>query len=145
MTGHSYKVSDTGIDDILEEWKLFYPRRFALDPSPNLPAAIEVLLGGARVRYPSQVCKYGLWCKVALTCVLLLFFDSLCLFTMAMTMLPRHLAVSSMTTAWMRQFMKLGILLNVSTLLSKCSCTQHVCLYSVITLKFILFRAHWSS
>ena len=55
MTGHSYKVSDTGIDDILEEWKLFYPRRFALDPSPNLPAAIEVLLGGVRVRYPSQV------------------------------------------------------------------------------------------
>lgn len=55
MTGHSYKVSDTGIDEILEEWKLFYPRRFALDPSPSLPAAIEVLLGGVRVRYPSQV------------------------------------------------------------------------------------------
>ena len=56
MTGHSYKMSDTGIDELLDEWKLFYPRRFALDPSPNLPAAIEVLLGGVRVRYPSQVC-----------------------------------------------------------------------------------------
>ena len=66
MTGHSYKMSDTGIDEILEEWKLFYPRRFALDPSPNLPAAIEVLLGGVRVRYPSQVHVHmfvDLWSK----------------------------------------------------------------------------------
>ena len=56
MTGHSYKMSDPGIDEILEEWKLFYPRRFALDPTPTLPSAIEVVLGGVRIRYPSQVC-----------------------------------------------------------------------------------------
>jgi len=39
MTGHSYKGSDAGIDDILEEWKLFFQRRFTLDPSlpPSLP------------------------------------------------------------------------------------------------------------
>ena len=54
MTGHSYKGSDAGIDDILEEWKLFFQRRFTLDPSPGLPAAIEVILGGVRMRYPSQ-------------------------------------------------------------------------------------------
>ena len=54
MTGHSYKSSDPGIDDILEEWKLFFQRRFTLDPSPGLPAAIEVILGGVRMRYPSQ-------------------------------------------------------------------------------------------
>ena len=55
MTGHSYKTSDAGISDILEEWKLFYPRRFDLDLSPSLPAAIEVVTGGVRMRYPSQV------------------------------------------------------------------------------------------
>ena len=54
MTGHSYKGSDAGIDDILEEWKLFFQRRFTLDPSPALPAAVEVILGGVRMRYPSQ-------------------------------------------------------------------------------------------
>ncbi len=55
MTGHTYKLSDSGIREVLDEWKLFYPRRFAVDPSPNLPAAIEVVLGGVRMRYPSQV------------------------------------------------------------------------------------------
>ncbi len=56
MTGHTYKLSDTGIREVLEEWKLFYPQRFASDPpSSNLPAAIEVVLGGVRMRYPSQV------------------------------------------------------------------------------------------
>lgn len=55
MTGHSYKTTDTGISEILEEWKLFYPQRFTLNSSPSLPAAIEVVLGGVRMRYPSQV------------------------------------------------------------------------------------------
>lgn len=55
MTGHTYKLTDSGIREVLDEWKLFYPRRFAVDPSPNLPAAIEVVLGGVRMRYPSQV------------------------------------------------------------------------------------------
>ena len=54
MTGHSYSLSDTGIDKILEEWKLFYPRRFSQDTSLGLPAAIEVVIGGVRMRYPSQ-------------------------------------------------------------------------------------------
>lgn len=66
MTGHSYKTTDCGISDILEEWKLFYPRRFDLDVSPSLPAAIEVVTGGVRMRYPSQV---GVWC-VRSGCVL---------------------------------------------------------------------------
>lgn len=57
MTGHSYKSTDAGITEILDEWKLFYPGRFDLDPSPSLPAAIEVVLGGVRMRYPSQVPK----------------------------------------------------------------------------------------
>jgi mediator of RNA polymerase II transcription subunit 13 len=54
MTGHSYTLSDTGIDKILEEWKLFFPRRFNQDSSLTLPAAIEVVIGGVRMRYPSQ-------------------------------------------------------------------------------------------
>lgn len=54
MTGHSYKATDPGIQDILEEWKLFYPRRFSIEPPPGLPSAVEVVLGGVRVRYPSQ-------------------------------------------------------------------------------------------
>ena len=55
MTGHSYKTTDAGISEILEEWKLFYPHRFDMESSPSLPAAIEVVLGGVRMRYPSQV------------------------------------------------------------------------------------------
>ena len=54
MTGHSYSLSDSGIDKILEEWKLFFPRRFSADSSLGLPAAIEVVIGGVRMRYPSQ-------------------------------------------------------------------------------------------
>ena len=54
MTGHSYRGSDLGIDELLQEWKLFYPRRFNVDPTPQLPAAVEVVLGGVRLRYPSQ-------------------------------------------------------------------------------------------
>lgn len=54
MTGHSYTLSDAGIDKILEEWKLFFPRRFNQDTSLGLPAAIEVVIGGVRMRYPSQ-------------------------------------------------------------------------------------------
>ena len=54
MTGHSYSLSDAGIDSILEEWKLFFPRRFSQDSSLALPAAIEVVIGGVRMRYPSQ-------------------------------------------------------------------------------------------
>ena len=54
MTGHSYKPSDPGIQDILDEWKLFYPRRFSIDAPQGLPSAVEVVLGGVRVRYPSQ-------------------------------------------------------------------------------------------
>ena len=54
MTGHSYKACDSGIPEILQEWKMFFPRRFNLDTSTALPAAIEVLLGGVRLRYPSQ-------------------------------------------------------------------------------------------
>ena len=60
MTGHSYKTSDAGIDEILEEWKLFYPRRFSQDSassassSSSLPAAIEVVLGGVRMRLVSH-------------------------------------------------------------------------------------------
>ncbi len=59
MTGHSYKMSDDGISEILEEWKLFFPRRFDLEQPPSLPAAIEVVLGGVRMRYPSQVSYDG--------------------------------------------------------------------------------------
>ena len=61
MTGHSYKANDVGISEILEEWKLFYPGRFELESSPSLPAAIEVVLGGVRMRYPSQVGTLLYW------------------------------------------------------------------------------------
>ena len=54
MTGHSYTLSDVGIDKIIEEWKLFFPRRFNQELSLGLPAAIEVVVGGVRMRYPSQ-------------------------------------------------------------------------------------------
>ena len=54
MTGHSYKYSDLGIEELLREWQLFYPRRFTVEHSPQLPAAVEVVLGGVRLRYPSQ-------------------------------------------------------------------------------------------
>eukprot|EP00731_Ephydatia_muelleri_P022484 Em0015g67a len=43
MTGHSYRATDPGIQDILEEWKLFYPRRFTIEPPPGLPSAVEVV------------------------------------------------------------------------------------------------------
>lgn len=52
-------MSDSGIGEILEEWKLFYPQRFEMEASSGLPAAIEVVLGGVRMRYPSQVHTYG--------------------------------------------------------------------------------------
>ena len=56
MTGHSYRDTDPGIEDLLEEWKLFYPARFELasSTSPQLPAAVEVVLCGVRLRYPAQ-------------------------------------------------------------------------------------------
>ena len=54
MTGHSYRTSDHGIEELLEEWRLFYPRRFVVELSSQLPAAVEVVLGGVRLRYPSQ-------------------------------------------------------------------------------------------
>lgn len=57
MTGHSYQVTDPGIEELLEEWKLFYPLRFTSSdtlPTQQLPAAVEVVLGGVRLRYPSQ-------------------------------------------------------------------------------------------
>ena len=54
MTGHSYRITDPGIDDLMEEWKLFYPRRFENNMSSQLPAAVEVVLGGVRLRYPSR-------------------------------------------------------------------------------------------
>ena len=54
MTGHSYRNTDPGIDSLLDEWKLFYPRRFDCSSPPQLPAAVEVVLGGVRLRYPSR-------------------------------------------------------------------------------------------
>lgn len=54
MTGHSYQITDPGIEELLDEWKLFYPLRFEAETQSQLPAAVEVVLGGVRLRYPSQ-------------------------------------------------------------------------------------------
>ena len=48
-------MTDPGIEDLINEWKLFYPNIFDSSDAPsNLPAAVEVVLGGVRLRYPSQ-------------------------------------------------------------------------------------------
>ena len=46
LTGHSYGASEEGVRELLEEWKLFFPQRFATSStSNNLPAAVEVVVG----------------------------------------------------------------------------------------------------
>ena len=46
LTGHSYGATEEGIKELLDEWKLFYPQRFATSAtSSGLPAAVEVVVG----------------------------------------------------------------------------------------------------
>ena len=46
LTGHSYGATEEGIRELLEEWKMFFPQRFATSSSSNnLPAAVEVVVG----------------------------------------------------------------------------------------------------
>ena len=46
LTGHSYGATEEGIRELLDEWKLFFPQRFAASSSSNnLPAAVEVVVG----------------------------------------------------------------------------------------------------
>lgn len=46
LTGHSYGATEEGIKELLDEWKLFYPQRFATSStSSSLPVAVEVVVG----------------------------------------------------------------------------------------------------
>ncbi|XP_075069949.1 mediator of RNA polymerase II transcription subunit 13-like isoform X2 [Mixophyes fleayi] len=63
LTGHAYKTSDPTTRKLLEEWRPFYPtvlsaRKEAREDQEMLydddfPAAVEVIVGGVRMVYPS--------------------------------------------------------------------------------------------
>ncbi|XP_063769367.1 mediator of RNA polymerase II transcription subunit 13-like isoform X2 [Pseudophryne corroboree] len=63
LTGHAYKTSDPTTRKLLEEWRPFYPtvlsaRKEAREDQETLydddfPAAVEVIVGGVRMVYPS--------------------------------------------------------------------------------------------
>ena len=45
LTGHTYTVADDSVRDIMEEWKLFYPKMVFPEYDSDLPLAVEVVLG----------------------------------------------------------------------------------------------------
>ncbi|KAJ1530725.1 hypothetical protein ONE63_005583 [Megalurothrips usitatus] len=55
LTGQSYKTVDQRTSGLLEDWKQFYPidsRNSNCDDS-STPQAVEVIVGGVKMRYPS--------------------------------------------------------------------------------------------
>ena len=45
LTGHSYSLSDDNVREMMEEWKLFYPKKHPSDHNYDMPAAVEVVIG----------------------------------------------------------------------------------------------------
>ncbi|XP_078599270.1 mediator of RNA polymerase II transcription subunit 13-like [Branchiostoma floridae x Branchiostoma japonicum] len=62
LTGRTYKASDPTTQRLLDEWKHFYPLSdqasadvgAAGDASSTLPVAVEVVVGGVRMCYPTE-------------------------------------------------------------------------------------------
>ncbi|XP_066986645.1 mediator of RNA polymerase II transcription subunit 13 isoform X2 [Macrobrachium rosenbergii] len=60
LTGVSYRVSEPSTQKLLDEWKMFFPveTKALLTDSPSgesaLPAAVEVIVGGHKMRYPTS-------------------------------------------------------------------------------------------
>lgn len=53
LTGQSFRNNDPHTQRLLENWRLFYP----IDRGPHhsdLPAAVEVIVGGMKLKYPSH-------------------------------------------------------------------------------------------
>jgi hypothetical protein len=58
LTGQTYKASDGYTRKIIEEWRQFYPinsKYLNREPGdgPPLPPAVEVIVGGVKMRYPT--------------------------------------------------------------------------------------------
>lgn len=62
LTGQTYKDTDLSIQKLLEEWRQFYPVDMKLGMGANrdgsvdgcqLPAFVEVIVGGVKLKYPS--------------------------------------------------------------------------------------------
>ncbi|KAG8288494.1 Mediator of RNA polymerase II transcription subunit 13-like, partial [Homalodisca vitripennis] len=49
LTGQSFKALDAQTQRLMDDWKHFYPTRDVAD----LPSAVEVIVGGVKLRYPS--------------------------------------------------------------------------------------------
>ncbi|XP_022241525.1 mediator of RNA polymerase II transcription subunit 13-like isoform X2 [Limulus polyphemus] len=61
LTGQSYKETDSGTQRLLGEWRQFYPLANKDESSKDcsgeddsLPCAVEVIVGGVKMRYPSS-------------------------------------------------------------------------------------------
>ncbi|XP_050718287.1 mediator of RNA polymerase II transcription subunit 13-like isoform X1 [Eriocheir sinensis] len=57
LTGVSYRHSEPSIQKLLDEWRQFFPVETKAPPTeslePPLPAAVEVIVGGHKMRYPT--------------------------------------------------------------------------------------------
>ncbi|KAK8721383.1 hypothetical protein OTU49_012808 [Cherax quadricarinatus] len=57
LTGVSYRHSEPQIQKLLEDWRQFFPVETKVPPTdslePALPAAVEVIVGGHKMRYPT--------------------------------------------------------------------------------------------
>nr|XP_045597033.1 mediator of RNA polymerase II transcription subunit 13-like isoform X1 [Procambarus clarkii] len=58
LTGVSYHHSEPPIQKLLEDWRQFFPVEAKVPPidilEPDLPAAVEVIVGGHKMRYPTS-------------------------------------------------------------------------------------------
>lgn len=45
LTGHSYSLSDDNVREMMDEWKIFYPKKHPSDHNYDMPAAVEVVIG----------------------------------------------------------------------------------------------------
>lgn len=65
LTGHAYKMSDPAARKLIEEWQCFYPmvlrkkeeprEEAELEYDDDFPVAVEVIVGGVRMVYPSAL------------------------------------------------------------------------------------------
>ena len=56
LTGHTYTMADDSVRDIMEEWKLFYPKMVFPEYDSDLPLAVEVVLGTYHIVLCIMVC-----------------------------------------------------------------------------------------
>lgn len=57
LTGVSYRLSEPSTQKLLDEWRQFFPIETKASqgdsPEPTMPAAVEVIVGGHKMRYPT--------------------------------------------------------------------------------------------